>query len=140
MLAIFLGLKLGGLVGVAMGVTLTVLIYTPVSHVLAFKYIKGSVWKLWKSLAVLMLLSVFMGVGVFFFRRVLSVFVSSEVFLLLTEVLFGMALYLTTLVIFKPPAWSGVLGLVLPAFKKGLSKVSNLKPRAPNSRIEGNEQ
>src|SRR3972149_9907941 len=128
--AIYTGLQLGGIVGVAWAVTISVVIYTPITHALAFRYIKGNVWKLWKGLGAIALISAFMALGVWGFRPVFSDLVASRAALLVLEVLLGVVLYAALIFIFKPPAFKGILDLALPILRERLWKISIFKPGA----------
>jgi len=87
--AIYVGLKLGGIVGVAAGVTIATFVSTPISHFLSYHFIGGNVWFLWKRLAILALPGIAMALGVFGLKKILEDFISSNVLLLGSEVIFG---------------------------------------------------
>lgn len=115
--AIYIGLKLGGLVGVALGVTISIVIHTPITHVLSFSFIKGNVWRLWRGLGSIALISVLMAAGVFGLKSVLLGLVDSNVVLLLAEVLFGIILYVGLLFLTRPWAWGEILDFVIPTLR-----------------------
>lgn len=132
MAAIYIGLRAGGIVGVALGVTLTVLLSTPISHLISFHFIGGNVWLLWRELGILASASIAMALGVFWIKGILANVVSTQILLLGLEVAFGVVLYALLIAIIKPPAWGGVWNLASPALAEirvKLTKRASLKKR-----------
>lgn len=120
--AIYIGLRLGGIVGVAWGVTLSILVYTPITHIISFHYIGGSVWRLWKELGVIVVPSVMMALGVFWFKPILTDLFSSKIILLFAETLLGVVIYLTIIMLLNPPALRDMLSLLTKLSKERLAK------------------
>ena len=120
--AIYIGLRLGGIVGVAWGVTLSILAYTPITHIISFHYIGGSVWRLWKSLGAIAVPSVLMSLLVIWSKPALAGLLTSKIILLLAETLLGAAIYLVLILLFNPPALRDMLSLLTELSKERLAK------------------
>ncbi len=58
-----------------------------------------------------------MALGVFGVGEFFASVISSQVLLLAYEIIFGAVFYLILVLVVRPPAWNGVLGLATPILK-----------------------